>query len=196
MPSACAANQVDWKILFESNLQFDQLLSERVCDIQQLPPERRGQLRASLRKTLQAKLDEYLPPDSEDCQVQISQSQPSMAGAYVDTEISSLEVALPDCYLEEDWPRGSAGHLTGRCQPCRFQFNNHTDPEKFQPCNNGNDCEFCHEQHSAEYMRLIKREAKTRTRKAKSQEKLAARELAQMQAGLAGDEMSASSSQQ
>ena len=85
-----------------------------------------------------------------------------------------LDAESPDYYLEGPDEKPSDGHLQGKCQPCRFQFYHHSDPGKNQPCNNGIDCEFCHEPHSFEYMRLIKKESKTRKMKRKNARHFAA----------------------
>eukprot|EP00931_Biecheleriopsis_adriatica_P020105 TRINITY_DN13525_c0_g1_i2.p1 TRINITY_DN13525_c0_g1~~TRINITY_DN13525_c0_g1_i2.p1 ORF type:complete len:609 (-),score=78.88 TRINITY_DN13525_c0_g1_i2:85-1755(-) len=59
---------------------------------------------------------------------------------------------------------GSWAHSDGNCEPCRFQYQHHQDPQKYPECTKGKLCGFCHASHSEEY-RKHARNATVRNRR-------------------------------
>jgi len=79
-------------------------------------------------------------------------------------QTSVARTAPPDLCQEhaasstERFSLGTTEHIDGHCpRPCRFQFNHQRKPLLYGPCKNGRSCAFCHDLHSDECMRWVRR---------------------------------------
>lgn len=62
-----------------------------------------------------------------------------------------------NAFMDSAGSLGSTNHHLGLCTPCKFEFRHVSNPEKFAPCEKGRFCNYCHEQHSDEDIRRVRR---------------------------------------